>query len=188
MENNINNNEVQKVSKIKQIFRKFYPTYKYKSVENIPYSLIEKNNIKLIMLDMDNTIINFDEKKYSKEMKEWAIRMRRNGIKLYILSNSPFGNLVKKVADELGMKYCYNAGKPLLKGFNKIMQIENIEKEYMLMVGDQIFTDILGGNRFGIKTVLVNPIDKKERIHTKFKRPFERIVLKRYSRKKGENK
>lgn len=181
-----NNEEVKKVSKIKQIFRKFYPTYKFKNVENIPYSLIEENKIKLIMLDMDNTIINYDEKKYSKELEEWSRRMRRNGIKLYILSNSLFGNLVKKVADELGMKYCYNAGKPFLKGFNKIMQIENIEKDYMLMVGDQIFTDIFGGNRFGIKTILVDPIDKKERIHTKFKRPFEKIVLKRYSNKKGE--
>ena len=188
MENNEINKEIKEVSKIKQIFRKFYPTYKFKKVENIPYSLIEQNKIKLIMLDMDNTIINFDEKKYSKELEEWSKRMRRNGIKLYILSNSIFKNLVKKVADELSMKYCSNAGKPMLRGFKKIMQIENIEKEHMLMIGDQIFTDVWGGNRFGIKTILVDPIDKKERIHTKIKRPFEKIILKKYSKKKGEEK
>lgn len=173
---------------VKNIFRNFYPTYKFKSVENIPYSFIEENNIKLIMLDMDNTIIDYSEGKYSKEMKEWARRMKRNGIKLYILSNSPFGKIVKKVASELGMKYYYNAGKPSIRGFKKIMEMENEQKENMLMVGDQIFTDIWGANRFGIKNILVNPIDRKERIHTKVKRPFENIVLKRYLKKKGENK
>lgn len=180
-------NKVKKDNRIKEIFRKFYPTYKYKSVESIPYSLVEENNIKLIMLDMDNTIIDYKESKYSKEMKEWAKRMKRNGVALYILSNSPFGKLVKRIAAELGMKYYYNAGKPSLRGFKKIMEIEKVEKENMLMVGDQIFTDVFGGNRFGIKTVLVSPINSKERLHTKVKRPFEKIVIKRYMRKKGEN-
>lgn len=178
---------VKKDSKIRRMFRKFYPTYKFKSVESIPYSLIEDNNIKLIMLDMDNTIIDYSENKYSKEMREWAERMKRNGIKLYILSNSPFGKLVKRISAELGMKYYYNAGKPALRGFKKIMNIENVKKENMLMIGDQIFTDVWGGNRFGIKTVLVAPINSKERIFTKIKRPFEKIVIKRYMRKKGEN-
>lgn len=179
-------NNVKKDCNIKKSFRKFYPTYRFKSVESIPFSLIEENNIKLIMLDMDNTIIDFKESKYSKEMKEWAIRMKRNGIKLYILSNSPFGKLVKRIASELGMKYFYSAGKPSRRGFRKIMEIEKVEKENMLMVGDQIFTDVWGGNRFGIKTVLVAPINAKERLHTKIKRPFEKIVIKRYMRKKGD--
>lgn len=179
--------KVKKESKIRKMFRKFYPTYKYKSVESIPFSLIEENCIKLIMLDMDNTIIDFKENKYTKEMKEWASRMKRNGVKLYILSNSPFGKLVKRIATELGMKYYYNAGKPSLRGFKKIMELEKVEKENMLMVGDQIFTDVWGGNRFGIKTVLVSPINSKERLHTRLKRPLEKIVIKRYMRKKGEN-
>ncbi len=185
MLNNSSNNKKGNI--VKKIFRNFYPTYKYSNVESIPYSLIEENNIKLIMLDMDNTIIDYSEGKYSIEMKEWAIRMKRNGIKLYILSNSPFGKIVKKVASELNMKYYYNAGKPSIRGFKKIMELEKENKENMLMVGDQIFTDIWGANRFGIKNILVNPINKNERIHTKVKRPFENIVIKRYLRKKGEN-
>lgn len=183
----ITKNIEKKDSKIRNVFRKLYPTYKYKSVESIPYSFIQENNIKLIMLDMDNTIIDYSENKYTKELKEWAIRMKRNGIKLYILSNSPFGKLVKRIATELGMKYYYNASKPFSKGFKKIMEIEKVEKENMLMIGDQIFTDVWGGNRFGVRTVLVNPINSKERLHTKLKRPFEKIVIKRYM-KKGENK
>lgn len=177
------NNKGVKDSFFKKIFKNFYPTYRFDKVENIPYSLIEKDNIKLIMIDMDNTIIDYNKREYSKEIKEWAERMNRNGVKLYILSNSVLGKQVKKIAHELGMKYYHSAGKPFLKGFINIQKRENINKENILMIGDQVFTDVLGGNRFGIKTVLVKPINARERIHTKFKRPFERIILKRMNKK-----
>lgn len=169
---------------IKNKFRKFYPSFKYKSVESIPYSFIEKNHIKLIMLDMDNTIVDYHRENYTPEMKEWAQRMQRSGIKLYILSNSPFEKTVKQIASELGMKYYHNATKPSLRGFKKIQETEKVPKENILMIGDQIFTDIFGGNRFGVKTILVDPINKKESLHTKIKRPFEKVILKRYFRKK----
>ena len=58
----------------------------------------------------------------------------------------------------------------------------------MIMIGDQLFTDILGGNRFGVKTILVTPIEKKESIHTRIKRPFEKIILKNYYKEKGDSK
>lgn len=177
-------NEV-KIGFWKKLMGNFYPTYRFKSVETIPYSLIEKNNIKLILLDMDNTIIDRKEN-YSKEMKEWADRMIRNDVTLYILSNSPFGKLVKKIATELGMKYYYSARKPSLKGFKYIINNEKVALDQCLMIGDQLFTDVWGGNRFGIKTVLVRPINAKERIHTKVKRPFEKMVLKHYLKKEGD--
>ena len=135
-------NKDKKIGFFRKLFKNFYPTYRYDKVENIPYSLIEKDNIKLIMIDMDNTIIDFNKREYSKEIKEWAERMNRNGIKLYILSNSIFGKQVRRIASELGMKYYYNAGKPFLKGFLTIQKNENIQKENILMIGDQVFTDI----------------------------------------------
>ena len=97
-------NKDKKIGFFRKLFKNFYPTYRYDKVENIPYSLIEKDNIKLIMIDMDNTIIDFNKREYSKEIKEWAERMNRNGIKLYILSNSIFGKQVRRIASELGMK------------------------------------------------------------------------------------
>ena len=134
-------NKDKKIGFFRKLFKNFYPTYRYDKVENIPYSLIEKDNIKLIMIDMDNTIIDFNKREYSKEIKEWAERMNRNGIKLYILSNSIFGKQVRRIASELGMKYYYNAGKPFLKGFLTIQKNENIQKENILMIGDQVFTE-----------------------------------------------
>ena len=159
-------NKDKKIGFFRKLFKNFYPTYRYDKVENIPYSLIEKDNIKLIMIDMDNTIIDFNKREYSKEIKEWAERMNRNGIKLYILSNSIFGKQVRRIASELGMKYYYNAGKPFLKGFLTIQKNENIQKENILMIGDQ-----------------VRPINASERMHTKFKRPIEKVILKRMNKK-----
>ena len=83
------------------------------------------------------------------------------------------------------MQYIYNAKKPFLKGFKKIQQETNIPKENIMMIGDQLFTDVWGGNRFGIKTLLVKRINKTETAISRVKRPFEKIILKHYLNKKG---
>lgn len=167
---------MQKKSKF---FRRFYPTYMYERVEHIPYELIERNNIKLIILDMDNTLID-NNKIYKKELKNWVKDMKVHSVKLCILSNSPFEEKVKKIARELKVEYEFNAKKPLLGGFKKILEHTNIKTDNILMIGDQIFTDVWGGNRIGVRTVLVTPINKKESILSKVKRPLEKVILKKY--------
>lgn len=166
------------------IFRNLYPDYIYKNVEDIPHQLIKENNIKLILFDMDNTLVNH-EYMYTDELKEWIKYIKNEGVMLYIFSNSRVGSAVKRIASELGMKYKYKVAKPRLSGYKKIVEETNIQKENIIMIGDQIFTDIWGGNRFGIKTVLVKPIAKKEGIITKVKRPLEKIFLRKI--KKGDN-
>lgn len=182
------NSSNEKINGKSSFLSRFYPTYIYNKVEEIPHSIILNRNIKVAMLDMDNTIINFSEKKYSKELKKWVKDLKKKGVKVYILSNSIFAKLVKRIAKELGMQYFYNARKPSLRGFEAIKQKENVAKNEIIMIGDQLFTDIWGGNKFGIQTVLVTPIEKKEGIHTKIKRPLEALVLKHYLKEKGENK
>lgn len=175
----------KKVSKISKFFRNFYPTYTFDKVENIPYDLLKELGIKLILLDMDNTLID-NRGNYSKDLKKWIKYIKSKGIKTYILSNSISETRVKKIAKELGMKYYYKASKPRLKGYHHIINETKIDKENILMIGDQMFTDICGGNRFGIKTVLVKPINKKEIIISRIKRPIEKMILKHYDKKKGE--
>lgn len=177
----------QNASKVRLFFRNFYPTYTFDKVENIPYDLLEKLNIKLILLDMDNTLID-NKGNYSKDLKKWIKYIKSKGIKAYIISNSISESMVKKISKELGMRYYYKARKPRLKGYYHIINETKINKENVLMIGDQLFTDICGGNRFGIKTILVKPINKKEIIVSRVKRPFEKIILKHYYKKKGENK
>ena len=175
----------QKINKEKSIFlSRFYPTYMFDKVEDIPYELIKKEDIKLVMMDMDNTLIDA-KKKYKNSLKHWIEEVSNLNVKMCILSNSPFGDKVKKIAKELNVEYEYNAGKPLLKGFKRVIEKSKFPKENILMIGDQIFTDVWGGNRIGVKTVLVTPINKKESFLTKIKRPFEKIILRKI---KGENK
>ena len=160
---------------------RFYPMYIYDKVEDIPYELIDKENIKFIIFDMDNTLIDTN-KKYNKKLKDWIIGIKERGIRVYILSNSPFEKKVKKIASELGMEYKYKASKPFLKGFKEVLKETTEDKNSIMMIGDQIFTDIWGANRIGIKNILVKPINKKESFVSKIKRPLERMILKRYEK------
>ena len=175
-----------KIEKKTGFFKRFYPSYIYEKVEDIPYELIQKENIKLIILDMDNTLID-NNRKFNKELKAWIKNMKDNKIQLCILSNSPFGDKVREIATKLNMSYEFNATKPLLRGFKKVIERNDVKIENILMIGDQIFTDIWGGNRFGVKTILVTPINKSESVLSRVKRPLERIILKKY-KAEGDNK
>ena len=169
-------------------FRNFYPDYIFEKVEDITYELLNVNNIKLVLLDMDNTLID-TKCNYSKELKKWTKDMKLKGIKPIIVSNSISNKKVSKVAKELGMQYYFKASKPSLKSFKKVSEdYPDIKKSEILMVGDQLFTDVWGGNRFGVYTALVKRINKKEHIVTSVKRPLEKIVLKKYYKKVGNEK
>jgi len=130
----------KKVSKISKFFRNFYPTYTFDKVENIPYDLLKELGIKLILLDMDNTLID-NRGNYSKDLKKWIKYIKSKGIKTYILSNSISETRVKKIAKELGMKYYYKASKPRLKGYHHIINETKIDKEM-----DMIDTNIKGAH------------------------------------------
>lgn len=100
-----------------------------------------------------------------------------------ILSNTNKYKKVKKVADILGLKYLYFAHKPSKRGFEKARKILDLPAKQIAVVGDQIFTDVLGGNRCNMYTILTKPIDTRDIWLTKFKRPFENLVIKRYLKK-----
>lgn len=168
------------------MFKRFYPTYIFDKVEDIPYDLLKRERISAVIFDMDNTLVDH-KYRYNKNVKQWLKNLKTNGIKVCILSNSPKLNKVKKVGKELSMKYLYNGFKPWSFGFKRAQELLQEEKENIMIIGDQLFTDIYGGNRFGIKTILVNPIEKKEFFMTKIKRPLERYIISKY-RKLENNK
>ena len=115
--------------------------------------------------------------------------MKGQGIKLYILSNTNNKEKVETVAKELQIPYKYFAMKPLKKGFKNIQKETNIKPENIAVVGDQIFTDVLGGNRSNMFTILVDPIDnKKDYWYTAWKRPIENKIKNKYKSKEEKNK
>lgn len=123
--------------------KKLYPNLYLKKVEDITIETLIKNKIKLLILDVDNTLIDY-YKNLSENIINWSKEMRGQGIKLYILSNTNNENKVKEVAEKLKIQYKHFAMKPFKKGFKYVQQRTNIKPENIAVVGDQIFTDILG--------------------------------------------
>lgn len=162
-----------------------YPKLYLNNVKEITIELLKQNNIKGLILDVDNTLINL-EKQLLEGCQEWCNNLKKHGIKMCLLSNTNKVHKVKKVAETLGLEYFYFAQKPRKKGFYKAQELLDLKPEEIAVVGDQVFTDVLGANRCNMFSILTKPLAKKEIWHTKIKRPFEKIVINKYLKKEGE--
>ena len=160
----------------------FYPNIYLNNVKEITIELLNKNNIKGILLDVDNTLIDFNLK-ILEGSKEWCKNLKNEGIKLCILSNTNKIEKVKKVAKELDIPYINFAKKPFKNGFKKAINLLELNTNNIAVAGDQIMTDIFGGNRMGMFTILTKPLDKKDILITKVKRPLENFIIKKYLKK-----
>ncbi len=165
----------------------FYPDYYCDRVTDITIDLLKENQIKGIILDVDNTLIDFD-RNLLQGAKDWVQKMKENEIKCMILSNSNQVQKVKNVAEMLEIPYLYLATKPLKRGFRKAKQQLGLESQNIAVVGDQIFTDVMGANRSKMYSILVNPIAKKDIWITKLKRPMEEWIVKSYVNQQNKRK
>ena len=168
---------------------KIYPNAYLKGVQDITIDFLKENNIKALILDVDNTLIDY-YKNLSEEKVNWAKNLQEQGIILYILSNTNKKAKVEMVANKLGIPFEMFAKKPSKKGFIRTQKKMNIPFENIGVVGDQIFTDVIGGNRCNMFTILVDPVDKKDYWYTAWKRPMEKIIKKRihYKNEVGSRK
>lgn len=166
---------------------KLYPNELLNKVEEITIQFIQKNKLKALILDVDNTLIDYN-KNLSESKIEWAKNLKGQGVKLYILSNTNKKEKVEKVANKLEIPYILFAKKPAKKGFLKIQKQLELKPEQIGVVGDQIFTDVLGGNRCKMFTILVEPVDKKDIFITAWKRPIEEKIKQKYRKTKEKNK
>lgn len=161
----------------------FYPDAYFSKVEEIKIDFLQKNKIKALILDVDNTLIDYNHN-LSQDVINWAKSLKGQGVKLYILSNTNNKEKVKSVADKLDIKFRNLAKKPLKIGFKKVKEELNENEKNIAVVGDQIFTDVIGGNRCKMFTILVEPVDKRDFWYTAWKRPLENIIKSNYRRKK----
>ena len=161
----------------------FYPKGYFKRVPEISTEYLKENNIKGLILDVDNTLIDY-YKNMSEDTMKWANELKQNGIKMCILSNSNKKEKVKEVASKLGLEYSYFGMKPFKRGFKKAKQMLNLENSEIAVIGDQIFTDVIGANRMKMHSILVEPIEEKDIFITLIKRPIENYIKNRYLEKK----
>lgn len=122
-----------------------------------PKELAEKG-ITLLLADLDNTLTPYSSEVPTQEIRRWKEDLEANGITLFVVSNSRKATRVPNYCKDLGVEYVRHAGKPGIKGFLTAMEKTGQTREETLMVGDQIFTDVLGANRAGLRVILVEPI------------------------------
>lgn len=156
----------------------FRPTYYLKNVFCIDENFLKENDVEALVLDMDNTLSMHGNPKPEDGVLEWLAKMRGLGVKMRVVSNNT-NKRVKPLADMLGLEFTANGAKPLTFGITRAIKAMSAEKSKTLVVGDQIFTDVLAGNLKGVRTVLVNPFHLENKWTFKLKRFVESLVFKR---------
>lgn len=138
---------------------------------------MKSRGIKAFIFDIDNTLVTYDDAVAPKHTADWFEILHNEGFKTYIISNNN-QERVKGFADSLGEPYFYKALKPKKKYLIKACKNLNVRPEETALVGDQLFTDIFGGNRMGMFTIFVEAISDKEDWFVHLKRRFEKYLLK----------
>ena len=159
-----------------------YPKLYLKRITDLSPKYLKEKNIKGLILDVDNTLLDFDLK-FIDNIEQWHNNIQKNGIKTIILSNTNKKYKVELAAKKLNIDYILFAMKPRKKGFMEAKEKLGLKEEQIASIGDQIFTDVLGANKCNMFSILVEPLGKKDIFITRFKRPIEKIVIKKYLKK-----
>ena len=166
------------------MFTRFYPTKWVQSIYDVDFKKLYKKGYRGILSDIDNTLVEHDADA-SDEIILFLKELKEMGYEICLISNNN-EERVSRFNKTLNLYMIFNAKKPLKKGYLKAMELMGTNKSNTIFIGDQIFTDIYGANRTGIKSILVDPISPKEEIQIILKRYLEKIVL--YFYKKGSRK
>lgn len=155
------------------------PHLRFASVETVSLAELKKHQIRSILLDLDNTLIDY-QRTLKTDVINWVEEAKDEGFDVYILSNTNKIGKVSAVAEKLQIPYLHSARKPMKKGFLQAMKEFHIIPEQTAMIGDQLFTDVIGANRMGMLSIYVEPISKREHWYTSWKRPIEAYFLKKW--------
>lgn len=156
----------------------FKPTFWLKNVLMIDENFLYKHNVSAMVLDMDNTLSMHGNPAAEDGVMEWLDKMRGLGIKMRVVSNNNTKR-VAPLAEILGLPFTANGAKPLTFGVNRAVKAMGAKKSETLVIGDQIFTDVMAGNLAGIRTVLVEPFHLEKTWTFRLKRRIESLVFHR---------
>ncbi|HHY72935.1 MAG TPA: YqeG family HAD IIIA-type phosphatase [Bacillus bacterium] len=160
----------------------FLPNEHVKSIFDIEPIALHEKGIKGIITDLDNTLVEWDRPEATPKLIEWFQKMKDSGIVITIVSNNN-QERVKLFSKPLGIQYIYEARKPMGRAFRKAVKDMNLKKEEVVVIGDQLLTDVLGGNRSGLHTILVVPVAQSDGFFTRINRRIERSILNIMKRK-----
>ena len=171
------------------MIKKMIPTYYYDSIYDIDYNELYNKGYRLILTDLDNTLISYKETLPDNKLIELKNKIEEIGFEFILVSNSK-KTRVDNFAKAYNIPYVKFSTKPLKRGIKKAINKvakKKYDKSQIILFGDQIMTDILGAGRCKISSALINAIDKSTDIGpTRFNRKLERFFLKRIKKKYPE--
>lgn len=152
---------------------------------DIDLGVLKSNGFDSLMLDLDNTLLPWKSSDVPESSREWISRAKQMGMKICIISNTNYPKRLRKIAVDLNVPSIDRAIKPRRSGFRRALEMLGSKPSSAVIIGDQILTDICGGNLMGIYTILVEPMHHTEFIGTKVSRLVENCIL-ALLRRRGE--
>jgi uncharacterized protein len=164
------------------LFEKFMPKLRVDTVYDIDLEELYAQGYRGIITDLDNTLVGAKDPLSNPKLAEWFEYVKKCGFKLIIVSNNSMRR-VSAFATPLNIEFVHQARKPSNAPFRRAMNLMDLEPQQTIVIGDQLMTDVLGGNRLGLFTVLVLPIAvADEGIGTRINRRIERFVKARLNK------
>ncbi len=158
----------------------YIPNMYKKDILDIDYSRLKEQGISTLMFDLDNTVALIDEDELPKKVHKLFSKLKED-FNIIIISNN-FKSRIEAFCKPFNTPFVSLAMKPLPFCFSKMKKKYNLKKEEMCMIGDQLITDILGANKFGIYTILVDPLGERDLKITTFNRFIEKIKMKKLTK------
>lgn len=167
------------------MFKCFFPDEYLDSTYDIDFEKLYREGYRGLIFDIDNTLVPHGAPADERAKKLFE-RLRAIGFKSCLLSNNQLER-VSSFNDAIGEKFIENAHKPSVRNYRKAMELLGTDTSNTIFVGDQLFTDVYGAKRTGIRNILVKPIHPKEEIQIVLKRYLEKIVLYFYEKEEGNS-
>ncbi|MFV0559175.1 MAG: YqeG family HAD IIIA-type phosphatase [Enterococcus sp.] len=169
------------------MFSNYKPTWMIDAIYQLTPVQLKSLGIKAVLTDLDNTLIAWDNPDGTEELLNWILEMKNAGIPVVVVSNNS-SKRVERAIKNFELNYVARALKPSAKGIHSAQKKLGLEKDELVMVGDQLMTDICGANRAGVRSILVKPIVRTDSWKTQINRFFERKIMRYLTDKHPEMK
>ncbi|HEP1831097.1 TPA: YqeG family HAD IIIA-type phosphatase [Streptococcus suis] len=162
----------------------YMPDFALEKVYDVTVESLKKHGIKVVFVDLDNTLIAWNNPDGTPEMRQWLHDLQDAGIPVVVVSNNKYER-VKRAVEKFGIEFEAFALKPFTFGINRALKRFDVQPYEVIMIGDQLMTDIRAAKRAGLKSVLVKPLLKTDSINTQINRWRERRTMKKIIAKYG---
>lgn len=156
----------------------FKPTWMVSAIYNVSPQQLKRAGIKAILTDLDNTLIAWNNPDGTPALRQWIQTMHENDIRIVVVSNNS-AKRISRAVSPLGLQFVSRSLKPLTRGIRHAQRDLGLTKDEVVMVGDQLMTDMWAANNAHVRSILVKPLIETDKWDTQINRFFEKFVMRR---------